>query len=208
MLMLNDSIMHGLEPEWIILDFRQAAARVNICSESNRPSREIANAIASAYYDGKCEYENERIVTSPEQLRRFIDLLRADEAQGLCLAEVRVHNSPLPGAVKLVVSADGPQTVAPAIEALDGAFSPLLAELENIDAIKVLFDGKRVSLIFDDGSSDDEPLPSLPDDPTGRPVVMRYTDRLITPRKRDAFELMMEETYGITVVSTEKLFRT
>ena len=37
---------------------------------------------------------------------------------------------------------------------------------------------------------------------------MRYTDRLIEPRERDAFELMMEETYGITVVSTEKRFRT
>jgi hypothetical protein len=72
----------------------------------------------------------------------------------------------------------------------------------------VLFNGKRVSLIFDDGSKDDEPLPSSPGDVTGQPVVVRYTDRLIEPRERDAFELMMEETYGITVVSTEKRFRT
>ena len=198
----------GLEPEWIILDFRQAAKRVNICSESNRPSREIAEAITSAYYGQNCDYDNERILTSPQQLRGFIDLLQADQAQELTLAEVRVHNSPLPGGAKLVVSADGAKSVTPDIDAFDAAFSPLLAELANIEAIKVLFNGKRVSLIFDDGSKDDEPLPSLPGDLRGQPVVVRYTDRLIEPRERDAFELMMEETYGITVVSTEKRFRT
>ena len=167
MLLLKDSIMHGLEPEWIILDFRQAAKRVNICSESNRPSREIAEAIASAYYGQNCDYNNERILTSPQQLRGFIDLLQADQAQGLTLAEVRVRNSPLPGGAKLVVSADGAKSVTPDIDAFDAAFSPLLAELANIEAIKVLFNGKRVSLIFDDGSKDDEPLPSLPGDLSG-----------------------------------------
>jgi hypothetical protein len=145
MLLLKHSIMHGLEPEWIILDFRQAAKRVNICSESNRPSRELAEAIASAYYGQNCAYENERILTSPQQLRGFIDLLQADQAQGLTLAEVRVHNSPLPGGAKLVVSAEGAKSVTPDIDAFDAAFSPLLAELANVEAIKVLFNGKRVS---------------------------------------------------------------
>jgi hypothetical protein len=206
-LMQGTAIVHGFAPEWIILDFRDGASRVDICSESRNRSLEIANAIASAYYNRPCEYKNERITTYPQQLRRLIDQLVVDRAHGLTLAEVRVRNSPLDGGPKLVLSADGAQSVAPSIRQFGGALSPLLTELESIDAMKVLYAEKRVSLILDDGSKDDEPLPPSPDSPAGRPVVVRYTDRVLTPKERAAFERMMEEVHGITVVSTEKKFR-
>ena len=206
-LMRGTTIIHGFAPEWIVLDFREAASRVDICSQSRHRSLEIANAIASAYYNKACEYENERITTYPQQLRRLIDELVIDQAQGLTLAEIRVRNTPLEGGPKLVLSAFGPQTVAPAIRQFGEALSPLLTELEHIDAIKVLFNGTRVSLIFDDGRDDDEPLPLPADDPAGRPVVVRYTDRVLTPKQRATFERMMEDVHGITVISTEKKFR-
>jgi hypothetical protein len=206
-LMQGTAIVHGFAPEWIILDFRDGASRVDICSDSRNRSLEIANAIASAYYNRPCEYENERITTYPQQLRRLIDQLVVDHAHGLTLAEVRVRNSPLDGGPKVVLSADGAQSVAPSIRQFGEALSPLLTELDSIDAMKVLYADKRVSLILDDGSKDDAPLPSSPDDQAGRPVVVRYTDRVLTPKERAAFERLMEEVHGITVVSTEKKFR-
>ena len=106
-----------------------------------------------------------------------------------------------------MLSADGAQSVAPSIRQFGEALSPLLTELDSIDAMKVLYAEKRVSSILDDGSNDDEPLPPSPDDPAGRPVVVRYTDRVLTPKERAAFERMMEDVHGITVVSTEKKFR-
>lgn len=206
-LMQGTAIVHGFAPEWIILDFRDGASRVDICSESRNRSLEIAHAIASTYYNRPCEYKNERITTYPEQLRRLIDQLVIDRAHGLTLAEVRVRNSPLDGGPKLVLSADGAQSVAPSIRQFGEALSPLLTELDGIDAMKVLYADKRVSLILDDGSEDDEPLPPSRDDPAGRSVVVRYTDRVLTPKERTAFERLMEDVHGIAVVSTEKKFR-
>jgi hypothetical protein len=207
MLLRGSEIMHGFAPEWIILDFRQSASGVNICSESIRPSLEIANAIASAYYGTSCEYENDRIAIYPQQLRHFINQLLAEQAHELALVEVRVCNSPLKTGPKLVISADDGLSIAPALQEFGEAFSSLLEHLEDVSAIKVLFRGKRVSLIFDDGSEDDDPLPLMGTDPTDRPFVVRYTDHVLTVAERQAFEQLMEEVHGIAVVSTEKRFR-
>jgi hypothetical protein len=47
LLLQDQQIIHGHRPEWIILGFRDGAERVNISSESKRPSLELANAIAT-----------------------------------------------------------------------------------------------------------------------------------------------------------------
>ena len=206
-LMQGPAIVHGFAPEWIILDFRHGGSRVNICSESTRPSLEIANAIASAYYDRRCEYENDRVPTYPEQIRRLLDLLLAEQAQELTLVEVRVRNSPLSAAPKLVLSAEEDGSIAPAIRQLTEAFGPMLANLHDVAAIKTLFRRKRVSVIFDDGRKDGDPLPASDTNPGESPFVVRYTDHILTVAGRVAFERLMEEVHGIAVVSTEKRFR-
>jgi hypothetical protein len=206
-LMQGTAIVHGFAPEWIILDFRHGASRVNICSESTRPSLEIANAIASAYFGERCEYDNDRIPTYPQQIRRLLDALMAEQAQGLVFAEVRLRNSPLEAAPRLVLSAEGNLSLAPAIRQFVEAFGPVLANLHDVAAIKTLFRGKRVSVIFDDGRKDGDPLPASDANPAESPFVVRYTDHVLTVGEREAFERLMEEVHGITVVSTEKRFR-
>lgn len=80
-LLQGSEVVHGHEPEWIVLDFFDGAKRVNICSTSVSESLEIANRIASAYYDKECEYENESEITYARQITRLLEQLR-DERLG------------------------------------------------------------------------------------------------------------------------------
>jgi hypothetical protein len=137
----------------------------------------------------------------------LLDLLLAEQAQELTLVEVRVRNSPLSAAPKLVLSAEEDGSIAPAIRQLTEAFGPMLANLHDVAAIKTLFRGKRVSVIFDDGRKDGDPLPASDTNPGESPFVVRYTDHILTVAGRVAFERLMEEVHGIAVVSTEKRFR-
>ena len=108
-------------------------------------------------------------------------------------------NSPLKTGPKLVISADDGLSIAPALQEFSEAFSSPLEHLEDVSAIKVLFRGKRVSLIFDNGSEDDVLCRSGSWGPTDRPFVVRYTDHVLTVAERQAFEQLMEEVHRITV---------
>ncbi|HPS03384.1 MAG TPA: hypothetical protein PLA90_17735, partial [Candidatus Sumerlaeota bacterium] len=76
------------------------------------------------------------------------------------------------------------------------AVGGLLDHLNHIESIKVLFAGKRVSVIFahEEKQAEDE-------------FTVRYSDHRLNVFQRQEFEHYMRQEYGIPILSTEKRFK-
>lgn len=96
-ILADERVVHGFTPDQIVLDFRDEGARLNVASHGHAASFDIANRIASAFYNQNLQYENISEATYEAQIQRFLGLLRNDEARDLRLVELRVENSPLHG---------------------------------------------------------------------------------------------------------------
>jgi hypothetical protein len=188
-------VVHGHRPEWIILDFTDGAKRVNISSMSVSVPLEIANRLASGYFDKPCEYENESQITYAKQLERFLGILKDKKAEDLSLVELVVSNSPLEGSPKIKITDPDSNPIGDAIGHFEKAIGGILSDIENIESIKVYYRKKRVSLIF-------EQIEGLDDE-----YVVRYSDHRLNALERRLFEDHLRNTYGIPVLSTEKRFK-
>lgn len=185
----------GWEPEWIVLEFEPDLRRVLICSESPDVPLHLANRIASAYFGEKVRYDNESISSPGDSVRAFVASL-INTPERLPLVEVTVANSPLDGGVQLRLKDPNKKSIAPAVchlTALSGV-DPL-AEVSDIESMKVHRFEKLVKLIFEPSGATDE-------------VVVRYSDQPLTGKERREFELEMEHDYAIKVLSTEKRYAT
>ena len=183
-------VLHGFRPEWIILDFSGDAKRVNISSDSTSVPLEIANRLASAWFGSECEYENESLTTYSQQLNRFLDLIKEDQAGNLAFVEINHKNSPLQGGGKLLLSNEA--SIGETVRHFEQVFGSITSELGEIKSIKVRYRQKRVSLIFETvgGAAD--------------AFVVRYSDNRLNVRERRSFEELMRKNHGIPVLSTEK----
>lgn len=183
-------VVHGFHPEWIILDFSPDARRVRISSSSPTVPLEIANRLASGYFQAECEYENEIEGVFSQQIHRLLGLLQEERANHIAFVEILLEHSPLDGASKMTLS--DPSSICKSVAHLQQAVGDVLSDLRNIKSIKVLYKGKRVRLIFEpvDGAADQ--------------FVVRYTDHPLNARERTAFEELMRNEHGIPALSTEK----
>ncbi|OHC75214.1 MAG: hypothetical protein A3G18_06660 [Rhodospirillales bacterium RIFCSPLOWO2_12_FULL_58_28] len=191
MLLQSTTVIHGFAPEWIILDFQEGAAKVNISSKSVSVPLEIANHIASAYFGRDVEYVNDREHSYTKQLRRLLSLLGNDKADELTLVEIAVDNGPLDGSPKIVLSrTEG--SISSGIRHFEKAVGGIIEDVGHINHIKVLYRNKRVTLKFEQNDeSDDE-------------FVVRYSDHTLNEKERRLFEAFMSDSHGITILSTEK----
>jgi hypothetical protein len=190
----ENRIIHGHHPEWIILDFEAGAKRVNIASNSIVESLEIANRLAGGYFGKDVEYRNESQVTYARQLKRLLERLRAQEDEKLTLVELACANTPLDGAPKFKIYNES--FIGQGVSHFESAVGGLLDRLNQIESIKVLFAGKRVSVIFahEEKQAEDE-------------FTVRYSDHRLNAFQRQDFEHYMRQEYGIPILSTEKRFK-
>jgi hypothetical protein len=193
---LTDSgVVHGFSPDQIVLDFRDEATRLNIASHDQAASYEIANRIASAFYDRDCEYENITEEAFAAQILRFLRTLRNDEARDLRLVALRIQGSPLHGGPDLDLSNKENDSLGPALQELEQALRWTIDDLNRIPGFKVLFNDKRVPMEI-------EPLEDgLVEE---RLYALRYRDQSLGLGERQTFEDLIEQDHGIKVVSTEK----
>lgn len=182
-------IIHGYRPEWIILEFLESGKRVNIASRSIRQPLQIADRIATLYYGTECRYENENLVTYAEQLRRFLRWLQDGGDGDLQVVELAVANSPLSGSPRMRISDWQSQPIGRAITHFERAVGPILEDVQRIESVKLLFRGKRVTLVFE-RLADDE-------------FVVRYSDHRLDPPDRRAIEEYLGTMHGIAALSTE-----
>jgi hypothetical protein len=189
----SHTAIHGFNPEWIVLDFREDGKGVDISSLSMSVPLEIANRLASAYFGRKCEYENEIQVTYKEQIVKFVDALRKDGCDFLALVEMTVRNSPLDGAAGVRLHSEDSESIAESVRHFEKAIGKIADDIDHIQSIKVLYVGKRVKLLF-------EPVEGV-----NQGYVVRYQDQVLNAKERRAFEAKLgEEPYGLRVLSTEK----
>lgn len=185
--------VHGYEPEWIVLDFRSNGKGVDISSVSMAVPLEIANLLASKYFGGQHEYENEIQVNYKPLVVNFLNCLREDKCTFLKLVEVTIKNSPLDGAAGLRLSSDGDESIALSVKHFEKLAGPIMSEVTLIKSVKVLYQGKRVKLLFEavDGVEDG--------------FSVRYADRALNAPQRAAFvEALGKAPHGLRVLSTEK----
>ena len=195
LILRGSEVVHGHRPEWIVLQFFDGAKRVNISSLSVSDSLEIANRIASDYYNKLCEYENENEVTFAKQIERFLNQLKNDNDKELTWVELVVGNTPLLGAPGMMMTDRQSHTIGPAVKQFEQNNGAVVAALDNIESTKVFYRKKRVKLILEKvEESDDE-------------YIVRYSDHQLNPTERRAFEDYMRKTHGIPVLSTEKRFK-
>lgn len=195
LIMQGHDILHGYRPEWIVLVFFDGAKRVNISSMSVDDSLEIANRLASEYYGSACEYENDSAIAYAKQLALFLDHLKNDTEERFTLVELVVGNSPLDNSCALRFSHAGSTSIGPSIRHFERDIGKITIAIDAIESMKVLFEKKRVSLIFEkhDGGEDE--------------YEVRYSDHRLNPLERVAFETYMAQTHAIQVLSTEKRFK-
>lgn len=186
-------VVHGFHPEWIILDFSDDAKRVRISSSSPSVPLEIANSLASGFFQAECEYENESEEVFGNQIHRLLTLLMEENTDQLAFVEILIPRSPLDGSSKISLS--DPVSICKAVSHFQLAVGDILTDLHNIKSIKVLFKDKRVSLIFEPAKDSNDQF------------VVRYSDSRLNARERTMFEELMRSDYGIPVLSTEKRFK-
>jgi len=189
------NVLHGYKPEWIILDFEGNPKHVDISSVSVSIPLEMANHIAGTFYGKACEYENENVITYPKQIERFLEEIRGVEEGELVLVEVATANSPLDGAPKLKLSNPDTGSVGKAVRHLESAVGEFLLDIEQLESVKVLYRGKRVSLIFEKEEGAEECY------------VVRYSDHRLNGLERRLFEQHIRDIHGITILSTEKRYK-
>ncbi len=195
---INDDnrIVHGRDPEWIVLQFSSGGDQVRICSKSNAVPLIIANEIASGYYGEAVEYTNQVEVTYAKQIEFLFKQLTTASDNPISLLQIAVNSSPLRGGAKLVMGAsDHTSFIKSLVHFNEAIHGNLVARISSIDHIKVGFMGKKVDLTFD------------PEAGEPNAFIVRYGESRLSLVERARFEDSMRETYEITAISKERRFK-
>ena len=179
----------GYERQWVVLAFTRDLWRVTIASDPGEAPARIAERIAGSVFGHPVRYVNESIATPLETADRFVASL-LDEKAGMALVEAEVRTHAQQGAPLVRVHGCGDESIAVQVRRLELAFGGEVTRAARLGAVKVVAFGKRVRMVFEPAFGDG--------------VIVRYSDQVLAPEERDAFERRMRDAHGITVFSTEK----
>ena len=191
-------LVHGYRSEWIVLDFHDNARMVGISSVSNDVPLELANRIASVYFQMECEYENQRLATYPAQIFRLLNGLKTGNCANLGMILFQIRQSPFRGSPPVEFGPTDTESVVSAIGDLENNYGDLFGDIANVGKIKVEYQGKKVEIRFEQEESEDA-------DPST--FVVRYFDHRLDLQQRYRFEEFMRTEHGIEILSTEKRFK-
>lgn len=181
----------GYERQWVVLAFSRDFWRVRIASDPGEAPARIAERIAESVFGHPVRYVNESIATPLETADRFVASL-LDEKAGMALVEAEVRTHEQQGAPLVRVHGCRDESIAAQVRQLQVAFGDDVTRAARLGAVKVVAFGKRVRMVFEPAFGDG--------------VIVRYSDQVLAPEERDAFEQRMRDAHGITVLSTEKRY--
>ena len=180
----------GFTPEWIVLDFHSNLQRIRIASQTVDVPVHIASDLASAYFGQEVLFENEDETTDESTIRKLIGKLMEESDPDLDLVEVRAVNTGLPGKVKVTIT--DPKPIVEAVREFSQQYGDLFRDLESVEAIKVGFCEKRITVIFEKK--------------TGDRFEIEYGDARMNAFERRQFERHLRDEHDLPIRSTEKRF--
>ena len=179
----------GFTPEWIILDFHADLRRLRIASQTVDVPVHIASKLASTYFGSEVTYENEDETTEEEPIRTFLGALLDTSDPDLDLVETRVANTGLPGKAKVTIT--HPEPITEAVREFGAQWGDLFRDLDSVEAIKVRFCEKRITIIFARQE---------------HRWTAEYGDARMNAFERRQFERHLRDEHDLPVRSTEKRF--
>ena len=182
-------ITHGHDEESIVLHFLDDVRRVRVSAQTADLPRQLADAIATAWFGQTCTFVEDLAPTEPACLRRLVAALVSRRVRDLRLVELAVRNAPLQGAPDLIVrTRDEGADIADAVAHFERTMGPLFERLHDILLLRVVFEDRRVDL-------DLEAI-------NGRSAV-RFSDGRLDRHAAARFRACVEREFGIQVSTME-----
>lgn len=184
---VGDRVLHGHFEELVVLDFQEGGRAVRISSKSKPPPVDIADSIASAFFDRECSYSPD-LATSPDpSVKAFMARVLDPDDHTLPLVDIDIGHVPgLAGEPGMALYGANDRRMEEAVEALEPKLGDLTRNPERIRRFRIRYDDTAISLYVRriDGEQ-----------------VVQFADGRTNNHKAERFQAEMAETYGIAVRS-------
>ena len=187
---LHRSIL--FQPDWIILDFASNANQVNLCAKCSNQGLKIADRLVSSYFDKDCSFINMQDYNFAAQVKTFLRSCASEIDKELKLFELKFRSPHLKNNTHLILTTHPTDPIAEELEALHQAVGDILDDIAMIDSVRVVFQGKKVTLFFRVDAAD-----------PGH-IMICYSEYVLDKKGRSAFKTWMKDCYGLTILPKAK----
>jgi hypothetical protein len=192
LLLSSNRIVHGHKPDWIILDFAANANQVNLCAKCSNQGLKIADRLVSSYFEKDCFFINMQDYNFAAQVKTFLRSCASEIDKELKLFELKFRSPHLKNNTHLILTTHPTDPIADELEALHQAIGDILDDIAMIDSVRVVFQGKKVTLFFRVDAAD-----------PGH-VMICYSEYVLDKKGRSAFKTWMKDCYGLTILPKAK----
>lgn len=192
LLLSSNRIVHGHKPDWIILDFATNANQVNLCAKCSNQGLKIADRLVSSYFDKECSFINMMDYNFTAQVKTFLRSCASEIDKEMKLFELKFRSAHLKNNTHLILTTHPTDPIAEELEALHQAVGDVLEDIAMIDSVRLVFQGKKVTLFFRTDAAD-----------PGH-VMICYSEYVLDKKGRSAFKTWMKDCYGLTILPKAK----
>jgi hypothetical protein len=192
LLLSSNRIVHGHKPDWIILDFAANANQVNLCAKCSNQGLKIAGRLVSSYFEKDCSFTNMQDYNFAAQVKTFLRSCASESDKELKLFELKFRSPHLKNNTHLILTTHPTDLIAEELEALHQAVGDVLEDIAMIDSVRLVFQGKKVTLFFRVDAAD-----------PGH-VMICYSEYVLDKKGRSAFKTWMKDCYGLTILPKAK----
>lgn len=192
LLLSANRIVHGHKPDWIILDFAANATQVNLCAKCSNQGLKIANRLVSSYFEKDCSFINMQDYNFAVQVKTFLRSCASEIDKELKLFELKFRSAHLKNNTYLILTTHPTDPIAEELEALHQAVGDVLEDIAMIDSVRVVFQGKKITLFFRVDAAD-----------PGH-IMICYSEYVLDQKGRAAFKTWMKDCYGLTILPKAK----
>lgn len=180
----SNQVIHGYKPDWIILDFSLNSNQVNLCTKNLKRGLEIANSIASRYFQRECSFINLRNQNKVAQVRTFLTDCVHELIKDIKLIELK-FTSPEPSTYFTLNT----NSIEKWLKVLEPSIGSIIYNISLVQHTKVIFRNKKVTLSFHANTDY---------------IAINYSEHVLDKKEREDFKLMFSNTYGLTILSKAK----
>jgi len=188
LLLSSNKVIHGHKPDWMILDFLLNGTQVDLCAKNIDQTIEIANSIASIYFNCECVFINVQDKNFAAQVRKFIETCIDGSDTNIRVFELKFQSNRFKYSYTRITLTVAPyDPIAPELHVLKPSVGDILPSIESL---KVMFQGKKIGLFFKR---------------SGEYITIYYSEHPLNKKEREDFKAYMKQFYGLTILSKANL---